>query len=296
MNRTGFVHYALLLLILIASAVDVVAKEVPYLSGRVNDHAQLIEEGATSHIAQRLKQLESSTGAQVAILTITSLEDDSLEDFSMRVVETWKLGRQGRDDGILILVVKDERKIRIEVGYGLEGALTDLDSRRVIEHLMVPPFREGNYEQGIQAAVEAIAGAIEGNPEAIPEAPGDQPDIVILVIFLGVFLLFISPFAYFAIALPGSGGWFMYVFLIPFFLLFPMVAGGTVAAVVGGLWAVLGAILRIIWPDKWRIKSEGDGFTGGWKSSGSGWSSSSSGGGFSGGGGSFGGGGASGSW
>ena len=105
----------------------------------------------------------------MAVLTISSLDGDPLEDFSMRVVETWKLGREDADDGVLILIARDERRMRIEVGYGLEGVLTDAQSGRIIDHLMAPRFREGDFNGGVGAAVEAVSSAIRGEPVDLPE-------------------------------------------------------------------------------------------------------------------------------
>lgn len=285
-------------MLVLTPALDALALEVPYLSGRVNDQAALISPVAKERIEKHLQALEQSTGAQVAVLTIPSLETDVLEGFSIRVVETWKLGRKGVDDGVLILVVRDERKIRIEVGYGLEPVLTDLSSRRVIDYLMVPAFRMGDFEGGIEAAVEAIAGVIQGEKDTIPEMPAENDNLVPEIIFLTVFGLFMLPFAYFAVALKGAGGWVMYGFLTPFFGLFPMVAGKTVALISVGLWLALVPVLRLIWPKKWRVKSDDkESSRKGRKSRGKRRSSGfSMGGGFSGGGGSFGGGGASGGW
>lgn len=126
------------------------ALEVPYLSGRVNDLADLLNPGAEGRLEQTLGQLEQETGAQAAVLTIPSLEGDPLEDFSLRVVETWKLGREEADDGVLLLIARDDRKVRIEVGYGLEATLTDVQSKRIISNLMTPRFREGDFDGGVE--------------------------------------------------------------------------------------------------------------------------------------------------
>ncbi len=291
-------RFVLILILLMGVAVDLAALEVPYLSARVNDLAELLDDAAETHLNSSLDSLQKSTGAQLVVLTIPSLQREVLEDYSMRVVETWKLGRKGVDDGVLLLVSRDDRKIRLEVGYGLEAVLTDLASRRIIDYLMMPAFRKGDFEGGIESAVEAISGAIQGDKAAIPEKLAESNNLMMETIFLAVFGLFMLPFVYYAVALQGSGGWIMYGFLTPFFALFPMVAGKTVALVSVGLWLAIIPVLRAIWPAKWRVKSDGDGVgrrgrksRGGRRSSGF-----SSGGGFSGGGGSFGGGGASGGW
>ncbi|MEN8214407.1 MAG: TPM domain-containing protein, partial [Pseudomonadota bacterium] len=219
-------------------------------------------------------------------------QGESLEDYSMRVAETWKLGRKEADDGVLLLIARDDRKIRIEVGYGLEGVLTDLDSRRIIDNLMTPAFRSGNYGSGVEAAVNAISGAIRGEAGAIPvtgsagETPADAK------LFVSIFALVMTPFTAMTVAIKGRQWWTLYLFLAPFFYMLPLIFGETIALVTLALWLILIPLLRSIWPEKWSIEagagsgSSGSGGGGGF----------SSGGGFSGGGGSFGGGGASGGW
>ena len=252
----------------------------------------MLSENVHNRITTTLQQLETSNGAQVAVLTITGLQGESLEDYSIRVAETWKLGRKDIDDGVLLLVARDDRKIRIEVGYGLEGVLTDLDSRRIIDNLMVPAFRNGDYEGGIEAAVNAISGAIQGDAGAIPVMKkADLPNGGGAT--LAFFALFMIPFAQFAVALKGRQGWTLYLFLAPFFYFVPLMLGQTAALITLAAWLITVPILRAIWPEKWRIspgtgRGSGGGFGGGGGVSG--------GGGFSGGGGGFGGGGASGGW
>ena len=267
------------------------ALEVPYLSGRVNDQVALIGDESRARIEQRLQKLEQQSGAQVAVLIIRGLQGESLEDFSMQVAETWKLGREGVDDGVLLLIAREDRGIRIEVGYGLEHVLTDLESRRIIDYLMAPAFRKGEFEQGVEAAVEAIAAKIAGEEMLIPDDVSAGPPAGAWI-FLGFVGLLMAQFAAFAVALKGSGGWALYLFLAPFFYLVPSMFGHTAALVSLGSWLLLVPVLRYFWPQGWKIESTGAS-TGGGGSSGGGYSG---GGGFSGGGGSFGGGGASGRW
>ncbi len=200
-------------------ATVVAAVEVPYLSGRVNDQAGLLGDSFETGLDGRLRQLEEETGAQVVVLTIPSLEGDPIEDFSIRVVETWNLGRAGADDGVLILIVRDDRRMRIEVGYGLEGALTDAQSGRIIDGLMAPRFRSGDFEGGIEAAVDAVSSAIRGEPVVLPDVPargrGVNPGSLIF------FLIFGLPFIGAALSSRGAAGWILYLFLTPFFFAFP---------------------------------------------------------------------------
>lgn len=282
--------------------------DVPYLAGRVNDLADMIGEGLEERLDVRLRQLEADTGAQVAVLTIPSLEGESIEDFSIRVVETWQLGRANVDDGVLVLVARDDRLVRIEIGYGLEGALTDAQSSRIIRSLMAPRFRAGDFDGGIDAAVGAIEQAIRGEPLPLPDQQptGDvdtgerNPGSLLLLALFGL------PFIHAALTSRGAAGWILYLFLTPFFFLIPAALFGPIAGGIAAIaWLVLFPLLRLILP-----KSPPPGATGtggrrgpsgpiwiGGSGSRGGWSGGGGfGGGFGGSGGSFGGGGATGGW
>jgi uncharacterized protein len=286
---------AVLSLVAAAAALD-----VPYLAGRVNDQAAMLDDAFKQQLEERLRVLEEETGAQVAVLTIPSLEGDPIEDFSMRVVDTWKLGREGVDDGVLILVARDERRMRIEVGYGLEGALTDAQAGRIIDSLMAPKFRQGDFDGGVGAAVDAVSAAIRGEALDLPEPRGEQgfPDFAAFVFFF----IFGLPFINAALSSRGAAGWVLYLFLAPFFLAVPAAMFGVPFGVVAVLaWLIGFPLLRLIWPKAPSRKtgSRGGGFWGPFLGGGGGGGFSGggfSGGGFSGGGGSFGGGGASGGW
>lgn len=288
---------AILLLLLTISAGGL-ALEVPYLSGRVNDQVGLISGESGARIQATLERLEQQNGAQVAVLIVGGLQGEAVEDFSMQVAEAWKLGRKGVDDGVLLLIAHEDRSIRIEVGYGLEHVLTDLDSRRIIDDLMAPAFRRGEFEKGVEAAVQAIAAKIAGEEIVFPgDGEGEAPAGA--WIFLGFIGLIMAQFARFAVALKGRGGWILYIFLAPFFYLVASIYSQTTALISLGSWLVLVPIVRYYWPEKWKIEPTGGSASGGGGYSGgsfSGGGGSSGGSGFSGGGGSFGGGGASGSW
>lgn len=281
----------------LAVGLSAAAIEVPYLAGRVNDQAELFDEASENGLENKLRTLEEETGAQVAVLTIATLEGDPIEDFSMRVVETWKLGREGVDDGVLILVARDDRRMRIEVGYGLEGALTDAQSGRIIDGLMTPKFRAGDYAGGVDAAVDAISSAVRGEELILPEeaSGGDEVDPIAGFIFL----IFGLPFIWTAVGTRGGAGWMFGIFLAPFFFAFSAaVFGARIGLIVMVGWLVVFPLLRLILP-KGTIgkgsKSKSGTFWGPFISGGGG-GGGFSGGGFSGGGGSFGGGGASGGW
>ena len=286
----AFLAYALTV------ATGALALEVPFLSGRVNDQASLLDDGFEAQIEERLRLLEEETGAQVAVLTISTLDGDPIEDFSMRVVETWKLGREGADDGVLILVARDDRRMRIEVGYGLEGVLTDAQSGRIIDHLMAPRFREGDFDGGVDAAVEAVSSAIRGESVDFPEKPahstGVNPASFIFLLIFGL------PFIGTALTARGAAGWIVGIFLIPFFFAFPAaIFGLTIGKIAAIAWTIAFPVLRLILPTSGT--GGGTGSRGGtfWGPMiGGGGGGGFSGGGFSGGGGSFGGGGASGGW
>ena len=149
------------------------ALAVPPLEGRINDRAELLSASAEQQLTARLLDYEKATGHQLAVLTIPSLEGDPIEDFSIHVVEAWKLGKKGKDDGVLVLVVSKDRKMRIEVGYGLEGELPDIAAGRIVKDVMAPQFRSGDYEGGISAAVDAVISKTGG--QALAPTPDNSP-------------------------------------------------------------------------------------------------------------------------
>lgn len=300
------------------AAAPVLALEVPYLSGRVVDEAGMVPPEVRQRLEEKLAAFEGETGAQVAVLTIPSLEGEVLEDFSLRVAETWKLGRAEQDDGVLFLVARDDRKMRIEVGYGLEGRLTDLQSGRILSDMVRPRFRAGDFGGGVEAGVDAILGTLHGDPAAIVEAPPagsggggglSAGDWAGRIFASTIFLAVVGVHSLVALGTPGAGGWFLYFFLMIFWAAFPAALFSPATGFATWLgWAAGFPFLRI-WLGKskagrrlvkerpWLKNFSGHGTW--FKSSGRGggsWSSGGGGGGFSGGGGSFGGGGASSSW
>ncbi len=303
----------------------VAAAEVPYLSGRVVDTAEILGPDAREQITALLKAHEDSTSNQVAVLTLTSLEGESIEDFADRVFVAWRLGQVGKDNGVLLAIAAEDRRLRIEVGLGLEGTLTDLAAGRIIRNVITPRFRDGDYDGGVEAGVQAVIATLEGTGEPPADADGEAaasesapsafqlegPDLSIIErILLGGFIFgIIGLFTVLGVMTP-SGGWILYPFLIPFWAMFPIVVVGVRGAfVVFIAYLVLFPVAKILvsrasWYGKARkeLKTKGKarigGFTfGGSSSSSSGRSSfSSSSSSFSGGGGRSGGGGASGGW
>ncbi len=270
------------------------ALQVPALKGRVNDYAGLLSSGTARQLEAALAQLESTDSTQIVVLTIPSLEGDSLEEFSIRVVEQWQIGQKGKDNGALLLVAKSDRKIRIEAGYGLEGKLTDLVSGRIIRNVMVPQFKMGRYDQGIVEGVAAMVGVVRGEfaaPAPVNRGRGRQstsPGLVGLVV-LFFFINMLGRInrglgaAAGGILAPIAGALFLNLGLLGILSLIPVgAAAGFFLGLMGGPVSFGHSITRH------RSGYWGGGFGG--FGSGSGF------GGFSGGGGGFGGGGASGGW
>jgi uncharacterized protein len=305
-------------LALVAAALPLAALDVPFLSGRVVDQADLLTPEERQRIDEKLRAFEEKSGAQIAVLTIESLEGEPLEDYSLRVAETWKLGREKFDDGALFLVAEQDRKMRIEVGYGLEDTLTDLQAGQILDNGVRPLFREGRFGAGIEGGVDAIIGTLEGRADAIPAAPAGPPSIPIdqaplpfKALFFGIYFAVIGTFSLLALFSKGPQSGCLYFFLMPFHLFFPMVLHRWAGVAMFVAWLV-GFPLFKAWLHKtkagksflerhpgWKTFASGGG---GGFGGGGGWSWSSGGGGggggggFSGGGGSFGGGGASSSW
>jgi uncharacterized protein len=302
------------------SAADGTA--IPYLSGRVVDQAEILSAPARSRIGNMLQAHEKATGNQIVVLTINGIGAESIEDFAMRVFESWKLGSRDKNSGVLIVVAPQEHRMRIEIGYGLEGTLTDVAADRIIRNLMTPRFREGNYDVGVEAGVTAVIQILEGRQAAAADADwaapakpasafqveaAPMPLAERILVSLFVFSI-IGLFTFIGLVTPGSMGWFLYFFLIPFWSMFPMALFGSQAAlVIIGAYALLYPIAKIVVARMpWYLKAQDDlktkgvaqigGMTIRPGGSGGGSGGFSSGGGFSGGGGRSGGGGASGSW
>jgi uncharacterized protein len=290
------------------------ALDVPYLSARVNDDAHMLSVGAVQTLEANLKAYEAQTGRQFVVLTVPSLGDEALEDFSLKVARAWKLGTKGKDDGILFLIARDDHKLRFEVGYGLEGELPDARCGRIIRSVVVPRLRAGDADGAVSAGVDAVLQTLKGQDTLPPEVPGrgHEPEMAPFDKFVAALLLvgFLGVFEMAGLVTPGTG-WALYFFLIPFWAIFPMaLLGSKIGAGFLGTHLIGFPILKMILPKtEWGQRmarnihshSSGSGgsygtggFMGGSSSGGSDWSSG--GGGFSGGGGSFGGGGASGSW
>lgn len=279
---------ALVLLLAPAARADV---PVPPLQARVTDLTGTLGEPQRATLENRLADLESRKGSQVAVLLVPSVQPETIEQYATRVFDQWKLGRKGVDDGVLLVVAKNDRKLRIEVGYGLEGAIPDAIAKRIIDEDIVPRFQRGDFYVGILSGVDRIVRLVEGEkmPAARPverRAPSGQPNYSDLL-FYGFFAVLILGGVLRSLLgrLLGAGMTGAAAGVITFILF-------NVAAAV--IVAILAFLITLV------NKLEG-GSGSGWSSGGGSWSSGSSwssgdSGGFSGGGGSSGGGGASGSW
>ena len=172
----------LLFLISLTAIHSARALEVPPLRGRVNDYAGLMPAARARALEERLARFEQETGHQVAVLTIPGLEGEDLEGFGLKVAESWKIGKKGFDNGAIFLIAKEDRKLRIEVGYGLEGVLPDAIASRIIREVVVPYFLANDFARGIEAGVEAIIKIASGEPlpEPARRRPGQNQTLFIL--------------------------------------------------------------------------------------------------------------------
>lgn len=279
---------ALFLLLILGAALVRAEVPAPPLKARVTDLTGTLSAQQAAQLEQRLQAFEAKKGSQIAVLIVPTTKPEEIEQYSIRVAEQWKLGRKAVDDGVLLLIAKEDKKLRIEVGRGLEGAIPDAIAKRIISEIIVPQFKQGNFFAGIEVGVERIIGVIEGEPLPAPtsrsgvsKASFDQFETAFVIAVFGLIAgSFLAALIgrFIAGAVTGSAAG-----LIAGLLLSSLIFGVVVGVIVF-LFALMG---------KFTPHYSGGG-GGGWSSGGGGFSSS--GGGFSGGGGSFGGGGASGSW
>jgi uncharacterized protein len=271
---------------------------VPPLTGRVVDQTGTLAASDIASLTQTLKDLETRKGSQIAVLIVPTTDGEAIEPFSLRVAEAWKIGRKKIDDGALLVIAKNDRRLRIEVGYGLEGALTDATTKRIIDEDITPRFKAGDFGGGVAAGIDKMVRIVNGEKLPEPEPPHWQdsqsfdpsdlfnPFLIIPAVLFGGLLRGLMGRLLGSVAagaLTAMIAWFM--------------VGSVLAAVIVGVVASLFVLIS----DGFTSAGSGRrGSPGGWSGgSGGSWSSggsSSDSGSFSGGGGSFGGGGASGSW
>ncbi len=276
--RTSF-----LAVILCSSFIAGAQVPVPPLTGRVTDQTSTLNAEQKSALEQTLQAFEVKKGSQIAVLIVPTVSPETIEQYALRVAELWKLGRKKVDDGAILVIAKDDRALRIEVGYGLEGALNDATSKRIISEIIAPRFKQGDFYGGITAGVDQMVRVIDGEPLPPPSGKsnvsfGDlqqyAPVIFVIAVMLGGLLRSVLgrfPGAIVTGAAVGGIAW-LFAGAISIALgagvialLFTLISGGMVGRGMAGLAGVYGR-------------------------------GGSGGGGFSGGGGGFGGGGASGRW
>jgi uncharacterized protein len=272
---------------------------VPPLTARVIDLTGTLSGAAVNRIETKLKDLEAKKGSQIAVLMVPTTQPEDIEQYGIRVGEQWKLGRKGVDDGAILLVAKQDRRVRIEVGYGLEGALPDAIANRIIDETITPHFKLGDYDGGIEAGVDQMISVVNGEPLPEPDRKWEHhggglgsvlPLLLVVALVAGGILRTIFGRLFGSILTGGLVGGITW-------LLSHLLPVGVGAGVIGFLFAMLlGGSTR-----GWSGGSGGwgggfGGGLGGMGGFGGGGGRGGGGGGFSGGGGGFGGGGASGGW
>jgi uncharacterized protein len=284
------------LALLLSPSLSVAEVAVPPLQSSITDLTGTLSANETTQLEQKLSTFEAKKGSQIAVLIIPTTQPETIEQYSIRVVDSWKLGRKGVDDGILLIIAKQDRTVRIEVGYGLEGVLPDAIAKRIVDEIIVPKLRQGDFFGGINAGIEQIMAVIAGEPLPPPHARrstgGSTGTSVVLdniiPILLGLIVLgkiLQSLFGRFVgattmSAVLGFLGWLVFssvifAIIIAIFTFLLSLLGGAGGGITRGG--------RNGWPPGggYGVGRGGGGFGGG---------------GFSGGGGGFGGGGASGRW
>lgn len=272
--------------LLVSAGIVAAQLPVPPLSGRVVDQTATLTREQQSTLERTLQAFEAKKGSQIAVLIVPTTAPESIEQYALRVVEQWKLGRKKVDDGAILLVAKNDRTMRIEVGYGLEGSLTDASSRRIIGDTITPRFKEGDFYGGISAGIDQMIRVVDGEPLPPPrpsavagDADGKQllPLVLLLAIIGGTVLRSLLGRVPGSIVTGGAIAILAWVF-----------AGAAAMALAAGVIAFL-----------FTLVGGGVGRHGGWYGGGGhhgGFGGVGRGGGFSGGGGGFGGGGSSGRW
>jgi uncharacterized protein len=265
---------------------------VPPLTARVTDLTGTLSGGAVARIEAKLADLEAKKGSQVAVLIVPTTQPEEIEQYGIRVEDTWKLGRKGVDDGVYLIVAKNDRRVRIEVSYGLEGALPDAVTNRIITETITPHFKLGDYDGGVEAGVNQIISVINGEPLPAPDRKWERhgglgnllPVLLIVVFVASGVLRAIFGRLFGSIATAGLAGGIVW-------LLSHLIPIGIGAGLLAFLFAMLSGGSRSGWTSGGGFGGGLGGFGGGFGGGGFG-----GGGGFSGGGGGGGGGGASGSW
>lgn len=272
------------LLFVAAPAIADELREVPLLEARLSDLTGTLTSSDRDALEAELAALERETGSQAAVLLVDSTRPEAIEQYAIRVADAWQLGRGGIDDGVLIVVALEDRRMRIEVGYGLEGALPDARANRIIDLVIAPYFARGEIAGGLAAGIAAVADAVQGEslpePETRQRGLADIGGMLPILLIIGMTLGGVLKRAFGA--LPGAAVAGAIVGVIVWFIV-----GIVVTACVAGVVAFLAVLFMSAGGGGWSSgRGYGGGFGGGFGGRG----------GFSGGGGRFGGGGASGGW
>ncbi|MBM1192551.1 TPM domain-containing protein [Pseudomonas weihenstephanensis] len=186
----------------------------PALSGRVVDDGQMLDPATRQQLTQSLEAHEKATGEQVVVVTVPDLQGTPIEDFGYQLGRTWGIGQKDKNNGALLIVARDDRKLRIEVGYGLEDRLTDAQSSVILNQVITPAFKAGHFSQGISDGVAAILQVLGGDPLAEPayaSGQGDGNDLlaehpfVVLLLFV-LFVIVVAACQFYGICNSGGGG------------------------------------------------------------------------------------------
>lgn len=289
MGRVAGAGAAVLLFCALLARADVA---VPPLTARVTDLTGTLSGGAVARIEAKLADLQAKKGVQIAVLIVPTTQPEEIEQFGIRVEDAWKLGRKGVDDGAYLIVAKNDRRVRIEVGYGLEGALSDAVANRIVDEAITPRFKVGDYDGGVEAGVDRMIAVVNGEALPAPDQKWEQrgsglghflPILLIVVFVASGVLRSLFGRLFGSVATAGLAGGIAW-------LLSHVLPIGLGAGVIAFLFAMLAGSNSRGWSagSGWGGGFGGGGFGGGGFGGG--------GGGFSGGGGGGGGGGASGSW
>jgi uncharacterized protein len=283
------------LLLLFAFGLASAEVAVPPLTSRVTDVTGTLSGGAVARIEAKLANLEARKGSQIAVLIVPTTQPEEIEQFGIRVAEAWKLGRKGVDDGAILLVAKNDRRVRIEVGQGLEGALPDAIANRIISETITPHFKQADYDGGVEAGIDQVISVVNGEPLPQPDRKWERhnglgnmlPLLLVVVFVVSGVLRAIFGRLFGSVATGGLTGGIVW-------LLSHVIPIGIGAGVFAFIFALLAGGSRPGWSTGRGWGGGMGGFGGGF--GGGGFGGGGGGGGFSGGGGGFSGGGASGSW
>ncbi len=285
MSSNRLQNNLLVVVALLAAAFARAQQPLPDLTARVTDRTGTLSASEISRLEAGLKAFEAEKGSQVVVVIVPTTDPETIEQYGIRLADAWKIGRDGVDDGVILLVAKDDRKVRLEVGYGLEGAIPDAYAKRIIENIIVPNFRQGQFFNGINEAVGAIMTLIEG--EELPAVTYSARDNVGFNESSFIFILMITLFSLSVLKALVKNSKIKWGIIVAITVVFGLLFG---SIVMGGISFVISSLIMFS-----TATGGGSGryYGGGGFYGGSGFGG---GGGFSGGGGSFGGGGASGGW